>query len=183
MTATSCGLPGRNRALSFPQHEADRLVADYSDLILRLSYTYLGSTQDAEDICQTVLVKLMTSSQIFSSKEHERAWVVRVTSNACKDLLRSASRQRTLGLEALGGRDPIDWDIQDADTRDSPVARAVQHLVEEQREAIHLHYYEGYKIDEIARMTQASPATVAKRLSRARETLRTVLGRRDHEQQ
>lgn len=163
--------------------EADRLVAEYSDLILRLSYTYLGSTQDAEDICQTVLVKLMTSRQAFASKEHERAWVVRVTANACKDLLRSASRRRTLGLEALEGHDPIDRGAQIADSLESPVARAVQHLVEEQREAIHLHYYEGYKIDEIARMTQASPATVAKRLSRARETLRTVLERGNHEQQ
>lgn len=163
--------------------EADRLVAEYSDLILRLSYTYLGSTQDAEDICQTVLVKLMTSRQAFASKEHERAWVVRVTANACKDLLRSASRRRTLGLEALEGRDPIDRDAQIADSLESPVAKAVQHLVEEQREAIHLHYYEGYKIDEIARMTQASPATVAKRLSRARETLRTALERGNHEQQ
>lgn len=163
--------------------EADRLVAEYSDLILRLSYTYLRSTHDAEDICQTVLVKLMTSRQAFASKEHERAWVVRVTANACKDLLRSAPRQRTLGLEALEGRDPEDRDDQVADSQESPVARAVQHLVEEQREAIHLHYYEGYKIDEIARMTKASPATVAKRLSRARETLRAVLGRGNHEQQ
>lgn len=162
------------------RNEADRLVADYSDLILRLSYTYLGSTQDAEDICQTVLVKLMTSPQAFASKEHERAWVVRVTANACKDLLRSASRQRNLGLDALEGREPAD---READALESPVARAVQHLAEEQREAIHLHYYEGYKIEEIARMTQASPAAVAKRLSRARETLRTVLGRGKHEQQ
>ena len=163
--------------------EADRLVAEYSDLILRLSYTYLGSTHDAEDICQTVLVKLMTSRQVFASKEHERAWVVRVTANACKDLLKSAPRRRNFGLEALEGREPAGWDVQTAGTWESPVARAVQHLVEEQREAIHLHYYEGYKIDEIARMTKASPATVAKRLSRARETLRTVLGRGNHEQQ
>ena len=165
------------------RNEADRLVADYSDLILRLSYTYLGSTQDAEDICQTVLVKLMTSRQAFASREHERAWVVRVTANACKDLLRSASRQRSLGLDALGGREPADRDAWEADAWGSPVARAVQHLVEEQREAIHLHYYEGYKIEEIARMTKASPAAVAKRLSRARDTLRTVLGRGKLEQQ
>ena len=165
------------------RNEADRLVAEYSDLILRLSYAYLGSTQDAEDICQTVLVKLLTSSQAFESRDHERAWIVRVTSNACKDLLKSASRQRTVGLEAMEGCGPASWDTRDAEAWESPVVRAVQHLVDEQREAIHLYYYEGYKIDEIARIAQVSPAAVAKRLSRARETLRVVLGGGDHEQQ
>lgn len=163
------------------RNEAERLVAEYSDLILRLSYTYLGSTQDAEDICQTVLVKLMTSSQAFASKEHERAWVIRVTANACKDLLKSASRQRTLGLEAIEGSDRIGQEDREVDASESRVARAVRRLVEDQREAVHLHYYEGYKIAEIARMTGTSPAAVAKRLSRARETLRTILGRCNHE--
>ncbi len=75
------------------QTEAERLVCAYSDLILRFSYTYLGSVQDAEDICQNVLIKLMTLSPEFSSLEHEKAWVIRVTANACKDLLRTAARR------------------------------------------------------------------------------------------
>ncbi len=163
------------------QTEAERLVHEYSDLILRLSYTYLGSTQDAEDICQTVLLKLVTLSPSFSSREHEKAWVIRVTANACKDLLRSASRQRTVGLEALKGNDPPDkdeWEVSFPE--ETPVARAVRALPVEQREAIHLYYYEEYQIADIARMAGSSPATVAKRLSRARETLRTILGRPNH---
>lgn len=91
------------------QIDAERLVADYSDLILRLSYTYLGSKQDAEDICQNVLLKLITSQPTFSSKEHEKAWVIRVTANACKDLLKSAAWQRTVGLEGFddSGLEPM----------------------------------------------------------------------------
>lgn len=161
--------------------EADRLVADYSDLILRLSYTYLGSTQDAEDICQIVLVKLIMSSQAFISSEHEKAWVIRVTANACKDLLRSSSRRKTLALEDIEGDNRIGKDDRVGVSNESPVFRAVQSLVEDQREAVYLHYYEGYKIAEIARMTGSSPAAVAKRLSRARETLRAILGRHNHE--
>ena len=157
--------------------EAERLVGEYSDLILRLSYTYLGSTQDAEDICQNVLLKLITSLP-FASAEHERAWVIRVTANACKDLLKSAARQRSVGLEALEGFDPPDALAQEGFlSQESPVARAVRTLPLEQREAIHLHYYEGYQIADIARMTGASSAATAKRLSRARETLRTILER------
>ena len=61
--------------------QAVRLVNDYADLILRLSYTYLGSTADAEDVCQEVLLKLLGRSEGFEGPEHERAWVVRVTAN------------------------------------------------------------------------------------------------------
>ena len=68
--------------------QAVRLVNDYADLILRLSYTYLGSTADAEDVCQEVLLRLLGRAEAFEGPEHERAWVVRVTANRCKDLLR-----------------------------------------------------------------------------------------------
>ena len=77
---------------SFDTDEAERIVNAYSDLILRLSYTYLKSTHDAEDICQTVLLKFMTNEKAFDSPEHERAWIIRVTANACKDLLRRLQR-------------------------------------------------------------------------------------------
>ena len=70
--------------------EAERLVQTYSDMILRLSYTYLKSTQDAEDICQTVFLKLLTGGMVFDSPEHEKAWILRTAANACKDVLRSA---------------------------------------------------------------------------------------------
>ena len=66
--------------------EAERLVQTYSDMILRLSYTYLKSTQDAEDICQTVFLKLLTGGMVFDSPEHEKAWIIRATANACKDV-------------------------------------------------------------------------------------------------
>lgn len=83
------------------EEQAERLVNTYSDLILRLSYTYLHSAQDAEDICQTVFLKCLTSGQVFESRDHEKAWIIRTAVNACKDLLRSAHRQRTVGLELV----------------------------------------------------------------------------------
>ena len=80
--------------------EAERLVQTYSDMILRLSYTYLKSTQDAEDICQTVFLKLLTGGMVFDSPEHEKAWILRTAANACKDALRAVHR-RCVGLEAV----------------------------------------------------------------------------------
>lgn len=75
-----------------PETEARRLVSAYSNLILRLSFTYLKSTHDAQDICQGVLMKLVGRSESFQSTEHEKAWVIRTTANACKDALRNAYR-------------------------------------------------------------------------------------------
>lgn len=73
------------RTKAIDEAEAERLVEAYSDMILRLSYTYLKSTQDAEDICQTVFLKLLASGKSFDSPEHEKAWIVRTAINACKD--------------------------------------------------------------------------------------------------
>ena len=78
--------------------EAERLVDTYADLILRLSYTYLNHTQDAQDICQTVFLKLWEKAPAFVSPDHERAWIIRTTANACKDLLKSHWRKTTAPL-------------------------------------------------------------------------------------
>lgn len=151
------------------ESEATRLVNTYSDMILRLSYSYLGSTADAEDICQTVLLRLMTKAPNFSDRDHERAWITRTTVNACKDLLRSSARRSTVSLEAAG-------EPEAPAVPDGTVVDAVARLPRDQRLAIHLHYFEGLPIHQVARITKASEAAITKRLSRARQTLRTALG-------
>ena len=140
--------------------EAERLVNTYSDLILRLSYTYLKSTQDGEDICQTVLLKLLTAERAFDSPAHEKAWVIRATVNACKDELR-AFRRRAVPLE------------EGLETAAPELPRS--EVLEYYREAIYLFYYEGYSIDEIAALTGRSRAAVSAHLSRGRKKLKTML--------
>ena len=80
--------------------EEERLVDAYSDLILRLSYAYLKSTEDAKDICQTVFLRLLEKPRKFETPEHERAWVIRTAINDCKDQLKSHWRKTTVDLEA-----------------------------------------------------------------------------------
>lgn len=147
--------------------EAERLVNTYSDLILRLSYTYLRSTQDGEDICQTVLLKLLTTEQTFDSPAHEKAWVIRTAVNACKDELR-AFRRRAVPLESAA-------ETPAPELPRSEVLEAVMALPEKYREAIYLFYYEGYSIDEIAALTGRSGAAVSAHLSRGRKKLKTML--------
>ena len=159
----------RTMSRTSAEAQAERLVANYADMILRLSYSYLHTTVDAEDICQTVLLRTMTNAPFFSGPEHERAWIIRTTINACKDLLKSSARRTTVALEAAG-------EPEAPEPPDATVTDAVARLPYDQREAIYLHYYEGYPISEVARLVGASEAAVTKRLSRARATLRHTLG-------
>ena len=154
--------------------EAERLVQTYSDMILRLSYTYLKSTQDAEDICQTVFLKLLTGGQTFDSPAHEKAWIIRATANACKDSLRAAHR-RNVGLEAAA-------ETAAPEAPDSTVLEAVMALPKKYREAVYLYYYEGYSVREIASMLGQSEAAVSAHLSRGRKSLRGTLGGEFYEQ-
>ena len=158
----------------FNRDEAERLVRTYSDLILRLAYTYLKSTHDAEDICQNVFLKLLTGGYTFDSAEHEKAWVIRTTANACKDSLRAAHR-RCVGLEAVA-------EAAAPEAPDSAVLDAVMALPQKYREAVYLHYYEGYSVREIAKLLGRSEAAVSAHLSRGRKSLRGTLGGEFYEQ-
>lgn len=150
------------------EEEAKRLVDCYANLILRLSYTYLKSTYDAEDMSQNVLIKLLTGSYSFQNAEHEKAWVIRTTVNACKDMLRSGYRRTTVNLEAATNEPAVE-------PLSSAILDEVMELPEKYREAIYLHYYEGYSLQEIAEITGRSRAAVAAHLSRGRTKLRGVL--------
>ncbi|HJA62762.1 MAG TPA: sigma-70 family RNA polymerase sigma factor [Candidatus Intestinimonas stercoravium] len=148
--------------------EAERLVETYSDLILRLSYTYLKSTEDAQDICQSVFLKLLQPPRSFGSPEHERAWIIRAAVNLCKDHLKSRWRRSTVGLEAAG-------EVPAPAAEEGSLLSAVELLPPKYRAVIYLYYYEGYNAREIGDLLGEKPATISTRLDRGRRRLRDLL--------
>ena len=148
--------------------QAERLARTYADPILRLSYTYLKNTHDAQDICQTVFVKLLTEPREFESPEHERAYILRMAANACKDLLKSPWRQRSQALDE-------GLQVPAPEASDGSVLEAANQLPPLYRAVIYLYYYEGYAAKEIAELLGEKPATVSTQLSRGRQQLRTLL--------
>ena len=148
--------------------EAQRLVDTYSDLILRLSYTYLGSTADAQDICQTVFLKLLQKPREFASPEHEKAWIIRTAANLCKDHLKSHWRRTTVALEAAAA-------VPAPAEEEGGLLAAVNLLPPKYRAVIYLYYYEGYAAKEIAELLGQSPTLVSTHLARARAKLRERL--------
>lgn len=159
-----------------PSLDPTRLVNEYSDLILRVSYTYLQSTTDAEDICQDVLLKMIEHNPGFRSAEHERAWIIRATANLCLDRLRKQTAHPEVALDSVpepaAAREISERDQQ---ARSSLVLQAVMALPLPMRTAIYLHYYEGFTIHGIALLTDRTEAAVAQSLSRARKQLRKTL--------
>lgn len=157
--------------------DAERLVQTYADTILRLCYTYLHSTADAEDVCQETLIKLLQRSESFNSAEHERAWVIRIAINACKDMLRRDGKVVSLEPdEADELAAPAYVDEAQQIAQNQSVLEAVMSLPLVYREAVYLHYYEGLRIAQTAELLGVSESAVSQRLSRARKQLKTILG-------
>lgn len=145
----------------------------HADTVRRLCVVHLKSCADTEDVFQTVFVRYARRDEPFESPEHERAWFVRVTINACRDLLRSPFRRRTVPLdEVLEVVDPSSEGGSEA----REVLAAVLALPQKYRDVVYLHYYEGYSAPEIARLLGRNVNTVYTNLTRARERLRDALG-------
>lgn len=152
------------------EQEINAAVDRYADTVRRLCMIHLKNEADTEDIFQNVFLKYALSSTAFESDAHEKAWIIRVTVNACRDLLRSFFRSRTVPLDSL-----VDEPAA-LDSGHREVLQAVLALPKAYREAVYLHDYEGYAVPEIARMLRRNPNTVYTHLNRARAMLRETLG-------
>ena len=150
--------------------DAAAFVQRYSGMILRLCFTYSLGRADAQDICQNVFLKLLQSDRRFDSEGETRAFIIRMTVNECKDVLKSGWRRRSVPLDEL-----IEREVPFLPEENTGVLAAVQRLPVKYREAVYLYYYEGYNAEEIAAMVGAKPAAIRQRLARAREKLRKEL--------
>lgn len=144
-----------------------RVVEQWSPALLRLAYSYLKDTHDAEDVVQEVFLALMARSSSFADSEHEKAWLVRVTINKCKNELKTAWRSKRSPMPDQAAAIPAPVI--------SPVLEAMAHLPEHYRLPLHLHYCEGFSTQELAHILRIPATTVRTRLFRGRELLRAAL--------
>lgn len=131
---------------------------------------YLKNHADTEDIFQTVFLKYVLSSVSFENEEHEKAWFIRVTINACKDLLKSFFRTHIVSLDEI-----LDQPASlPPDNRE--VLEAVLSLPSKYRDVVYLHYYEEYSAPQISRILNKNVNTIYTLLTRSKEMLRKKLG-------
>ena len=144
--------------------DALALFQQYRDDVYRLALSYTRNPQEAEDVCQNVFLKLLEHAPITPGAE--KAWLMQVCANRCKNLLRSHWWQTTAPLE-------------DVHTTPAPesngIREAVMSLDPKYRVVVYLYYYEQYSVKEIAQLLRISPSNVSTRLFRAREMLKKRL--------
>ncbi len=162
-----------------------------SDCVYRLAFSMVKTIQDAEDIRQEVMLRYICTNPTFESREHEKAWFIRVTSNLCKNLWKTAWRQKTVSMDSVreGSGEAGDREIignrkasvgilqeQEALTdEEERVIETVKRLPIKYRAVIHLFYYEEMSTEEIAEALRLQPSNVRARLTRARKMLKKWL--------
>ena len=150
--------------------EINHAVETYADMIRRVCFYHLKNQSDTEDVFQNVFLKYMLSNESFYDSEHEKAWLLRVSINACKDYLKNFFRRNVVPLELLSETEAKE------SGDDHEVLEAVLSLPVKYKDAIYLHYYEGYSAAEIGNIIGKKENTVYSLLSRGRMMLKEKLG-------
>lgn len=145
-------------------------LEQYGDMVRRVCYIHLKKEADVEDVFQNVFFKYASNTSFFASKEHEKAWLIRVSINECKSLLRRwFYRQVDLkeDLSMYGMEEKVQY---------PEVLEAVLLLPQNLKNVIYLYYYEGYKIMEIATILNRKENTIHTWMRRGRAQLKEMLG-------
>lgn len=141
------------------------LVERYSDMVMRIAYQHTRSRSEAEDIMQDVFVALLKKFP-FASNEYEKAWIIRVTINKCKNFLKSA-RRKNVPLQ--------DYDGATLSDKNDMVMEEILALPETEKNVVYLYYYEGYSAKEVGKILRRSENSVFILLSRARKHLKLLI--------
>ena len=145
-------------------------VEQFQSMVYRTALHALGNPQDADDAVQEVFFRLFREKKPFEGQEHLRRWLLRVTVNYCRDVLKSPWRRRRVPLEAVPEEPVFDRPEQ------GELYREVMALPEKYRTVLYLFYYEELTVREIGELLGLKQSAVTTRLSRARERLRETLG-------
>lgn len=151
---------------AWPTDEIERIIRKYGDMLYRLCLIMLKSDSDAEDAVQETIIVYYRKAPRFADSEHEKAWLIRVATNRCRDMLRFRARHPQVGDEFP--------DIAADDPADSGILEALASLPEKYRLVLTLFYIEEYRTEDIAQIIGRTPSAVRMRLSKGRKLLEEI---------
>lgn len=151
------------------EQDLNQTIDCYADMVQRICMVHLKNQADTEDIFQTVFLKYMTSSLVFENEAHKKAWLIKVTRNACKDLLKSFFQRRTVSLDELGEQPAL------MKEEHREILEAVLSLPKKYREVVYLHYYEGYTAPQLSQLLGKNVNTIYTLLNRSKALLKKKL--------
>lgn len=152
------------------EKELERYIELFRGTVYRLAFSWLKNREDAEDISQDAFLKLYTSKESFACDENVKAWLIRVTVNLCKNLLKSSWRKNRAESFAEEISPPPD---------ELHIDEYIARLKPEYSSVLYLFYYEGYSVKEIAEICRLTSVAVRTRLSRGRDKLKEMLLKED----
>ena len=156
--------------------EYNTYIEKYLKMVYRISFHYFGNREDAEDVSQDVFVKLYSSNIKLESEEELKAWLIRVTTNACHNYFRNPFRKRKTEIDEKELENIIGTSSSEQEIVNRKVVMdAVMSLPEHYRIIVYLFYYEEYSIGQISKILKIKETTIQTRLSRARGKLKIVL--------
>lgn len=153
-----------NNTSARPADNMERIMQTYGNMLFRVCLITLGNASDAEDAVQEILIKYLQKAPVFEDAEHEKAWLIRVATNQCRDMLRFRSRHPVINIEEINEFT--------GETSDSGVLDALMTLPDKFRTVLLLHYVEQYSVREIARIIGKTASAVKMRLQKGRKLLR-----------
>lgn len=146
---------------------AEHFMDAYGNTILRLAYSYVHNMEDAEDVLQDTLIRVLQADPEFESEAHEKAYLLKTAANLAKNKIEYNKRRET---------DELNEELVSQEKEDlSFVWEAVKKLPDTSREVIHLFYEEGYQTAQIAEILGRNESTVRSDLKRGRERLKEIL--------
>ncbi|MGN1432779.1 MAG: RNA polymerase sigma factor [Ruminococcus sp.] len=146
-----------------------RIAEQYTDIVYRAALSYCKNINDAEDAVQNTFVKLLKTDTEFNDDEHIRKWLIRVAVNECKNIWKSFWRRNVTSFEEL------EKEPEYLESDKTELFSEVMKLPQKYRVVLHLYYYEGYCVKEIAQLVGISESNVQTRLMRARNKLKLQL--------
>lgn len=150
------------------KREIEEVLNKYGDLIFRTCLILLGNTEDAQDAVQDTMIKYIRKAPKFQDENHEKAWLLKVSSNRCKDIIRYRMNHSKFDVEIL--------EQFSDESEDTGILEALMQIPEKYRLVLTLYYVDEYKIEEIAEIINRTASAVKMRLKKGRELLRKKYG-------
>ena len=146
--------------------EIENMVRVHGDMLFRISLVMLGSEYDAEDVLQETVIRYMQKAPAFNSPEHEKAWLIKVATNLCRDMRRYRMKHPQISIE----------DLQSyvSDPESCGIVEALMTVPEKFRIVMLLYYVEEYRVEEIANIIGKSSSAVKMRLKKGRKLLEEI---------
>ena len=148
--------------ITLAEYDTAYIVNEFGDMMYKLAMAQVNNKSDAYDAVQDVMLKIHIKKPVWNTPEHVKAWLIRATINRCRDYNRKNKHSVELCYVYDMAQDSPNYELQEA----------LANLKQKYKEVLYLHYYEGYKIREIANILKVGESAVKKRLVQGRELLR-----------